>query len=579
MKFESRITAKLVLFILLLSTVSTLANRSSSQPISRTIYIRENGRVFPPDAPIKWEGGVYYLTGDIEAIGGDGVVIEADNVVIDGRGHRVKGDMTSHAAGVLIQGRLNIVIKNLKVESFHYGIRMLNSQEVSVVNSTIIGCTEGVSAASSSRMKIYGGVMIRNVAGVNVFHSESLDVIYTEIRDGIWGAYLSHSPGSRVVSNTITNASWAVILLSSPKVTLIGNEFIGCGIYLSDSEGNIVANNTVNGKPLIYMENSTDFTVKEAGQIVLLRCRRVNITGLNISKTSVGIILWKTNETVVDSSRITGNNWGILLYKSSNNTVTKSIVKGNAVGVYLYESTGNRISWNIHYRNDLGLWLACSSSNFVYGNCFVMNRQQANAGCGENEWEYVKQGGNYWSDWIDTDADEDGFIDEPYRVGWGNIDEKPITVCPLAHLLDLPPVACTLRPLLNGTKATVGEYFLVKVEVVSPQLVKAVRFATPGFSTGWFRWVKSEDIWNASEKTVKLMPFSLGEFKIEAEVKDVAGRLTHCTTIVEVEGQAPETDNRTHVTEIIVIVAVTGPAAALLIFKKKLQRFRRRKIP
>jgi len=63
---------------------------------SGTIYIRANGLVDPSTAPIQRDGNLYTFTGNLF----DEIVIERDNIVVDGAGYTVQG--TGSGTGIAL---------------------------------------------------------------------------------------------------------------------------------------------------------------------------------------------------------------------------------------------------------------------------------------------------------------------------------------------------------------------------------------------------------------------------------------------------------------------------------------------
>jgi len=78
-----------------------------------TIYIRFDGRIDPPDAPITTHDKVTYKLTDYIQSSSHGIVIERDNIILDGDGFGVQGNETYESKGIVISGRTNITIKNL----------------------------------------------------------------------------------------------------------------------------------------------------------------------------------------------------------------------------------------------------------------------------------------------------------------------------------------------------------------------------------------------------------------------------------------------------------------------------------
>ena len=56
-----------------------------------TIYIRADGSIDPPDAPIITYDNVTYTLTDNITSSADGIVVERDNIILDGGGYTVQG--------------------------------------------------------------------------------------------------------------------------------------------------------------------------------------------------------------------------------------------------------------------------------------------------------------------------------------------------------------------------------------------------------------------------------------------------------------------------------------------------------
>jgi len=65
-----------------------------------------------------------------------------------------------------------------------------------------------------------------------------------------------------------------------------------------NSYDNVIKDNTVNDKPLIYINRKSNRTIKnvDIGQLILVKCKNINIESLRISNTTVGIQLIENKE-------------------------------------------------------------------------------------------------------------------------------------------------------------------------------------------------------------------------------------------------------------------------------------------
>lgn len=109
-----------------------------------------------------------------------------------------------------------------------------------------------------------------NISGSNIvdnYHGICLDdgssnniVSWNIIAMNVYGI-LSESSSSNIISeNIITNNGEGICLLLSSNNILRGNRFVHDGLFVAFSYGNVVEDNLVNGKPLVYLEGVSDVT-------------------------------------------------------------------------------------------------------------------------------------------------------------------------------------------------------------------------------------------------------------------------------------------------------------------------------
>jgi parallel beta-helix repeat protein len=136
-----------------------------------------------------------------------------------------------------------------------------------------------------------------------------------------------------------------------------------------------VEDNTVNGKPLVYLEDVSDYKVEDAGQVILINCNNITIENLDLSNTDIGIALWKTENSKISNNTVCNNDYyGIRLYDSSNNnTITgNNVSNNNEEGIRLYSSSNNNTITgnNVSNNNDEGILLYNSCNNSITANTF-----------------------------------------------------------------------------------------------------------------------------------------------------------------------------------------------------------------
>jgi parallel beta-helix repeat protein len=275
-------------------------------------------------------------------------------------------------------------------------------------------------------------------------------------------AMLVYGNNQTISANNIANNGAGISLLGSSGSSIIGNKFINNGLSVIDSYQNSVENNTVNGRPLVYLEGVSNHTVDDAGQVILVKCENITVEGLNLSRTDVGIELWETNNSTIAGDDVTTNKLdGIDLYISSNNSISGNNVTNNGYdgimlafssfttilgnnitansgdGLYLFfGSTYNSIIGNNIANNGYGISLiGYCSNNKIFHNNFINNTMQVVSTGSANVWDDgYPSGGNYWSDYNGTDirsgqyqneTGSDGIGDKPYVIDANNKDRYP----------------------------------------------------------------------------------------------------------------------------------------------------------
>jgi parallel beta-helix repeat protein len=467
-----------LLVLLIILTVSLLsAIEVQSVEASGTIYISADGGIDPRDAPISTIDNVTYtLTGNITGDYGSALFVERDNIVVDGSAHTIDG-VSEYGIGIWLNGRNNVTIRNVNITNFRTGIHLESCSLISINTNTIENCFEsGIWLYSCSLISIYGNILARNIwEGIWVDSSSNISINGNVIKYSYYSLWLNSSHNN-VIKNHIEDAD---ILLCSSDNHISGNAFSDCGlIRVRARYSNSVENNTVNGKPLVYLEGVSDYQVEDAGQVILIRCDSIRVENLNLSRTSTGVQLMETNSCIVSGNNVTANTLygiyleysannsiggnditndgitsyeggGICLSLSSNNSLTGNNIADNSyAGIELSSSTNNSISENTIANNGHGIILSqyydeytfgpytfgpLPSFNSIWHNNFINNTIQATPyDTSINTWDSgYPSGGNYWSDYLTrypnaTEIDHTRIGDTVYVIDANNTDHYPL---------------------------------------------------------------------------------------------------------------------------------------------------------
>ncbi|RZN34682.1 MAG: hypothetical protein EF813_09715 [Methanosarcinales archaeon] len=289
---------------------------------------------------------------------------------------------TSNSRGIsLYDSNNNSISKNNCSPNNRYeGIRLDDSN-----NNTISG-----NNCSNNGMETIGfGIAVRDSSNNRISDNKVSCNGWSGII--LMNSRFSHSSNNTIVRNSISDNGqlWeppfssglaAGIYLTGSGNSIIENTFVNDGVHVcQDSTKNEVRDNTVNGKPLIYLENESDQEIKGAGQVILVNCDNITVRHSDISNTIVGIHLVKTNNCKIIKNNISLNYMhGVCLEKSSNNTIMDNDVSSNnRHGIYLWWSSDNNtiIENLIELNNADGVHLAISGHNELINNTANRNHE------------------------------------------------------------------------------------------------------------------------------------------------------------------------------------------------------------
>lgn len=338
----------IVLSIILVASILTVSFNTQNVEASGTIYIRAGGSVDPPTAPISTVDYVTYnLTGNVS----ESIVIERDSIVFDGGGYTVQGTGASYSIGIDLTNRTNVKVKNAHVDNFWIGVDLYSSPNNLVTNNRVTA----------------------NAIPIFLVYSDNNTISYNTLTNNTSGIGVDQSSNNTLIGNGIANHTYDGVYLSmSVHTTLSGNVFANCGLYTHGAYENQIEGNTVNGKPLVYLEDISDRTVENAGQVVLVNCSNVRVKDLDLSNATIGIELYRTINSVITNNSIASNSMsGVFFDESYNITMYGNNVTANHQGVLFAASNSSNLSGNNITENAYGVYLATSFDNILHRNKMV----------------------------------------------------------------------------------------------------------------------------------------------------------------------------------------------------------------
>ena len=297
----------IMLVLFLVGSLSLVFDIQPARAEPGTIYIRADGSIEGTDKIISSDNVTYTFTDNIY----DSIVVERDNIVVDGTGYTLRGN--GSGTGISLSDRSNVTIKNTHITEFYCGISL---------------------ALSSRNM-----------------------LVYNTLTNNTYGIYLTGSSRNTLSGNNATNNRYS---------------FEVNGLDFGDFNNYVDMSNTVDGKPIYYLvgvANAIFDAEINAGVVFLINCQNVTVKDLTLTKNGAGVFLWNTTNSKIENVTATRSIYGIYLQSSSNNTLFKNRCLDNSYGIRLYlKSNQNILSYNNATNNSYGIFIQNSNNNNLTSN-------------------------------------------------------------------------------------------------------------------------------------------------------------------------------------------------------------------
>jgi len=345
-----------------------------------------------------------------------------------------------------------------------HGIYLVSSKENILKNNKSQnnkGMGNGIYMKDSDFNQLEDNLLTENQVGIELVGSKGNTLKNNKTKDNdIAGIKLWQGSSENVLKNNEMENNYSSNLL----------------VLEPDLNNDIDETNTVDLKPVYYLQNKSDLTIDSSfnpGLIYCFNCQNITIKNLAITgndHNQIGIYFYKTNNSLIENIEISENETAILLSESNDNIIKGSLIKKNGSGISLVSSKKNQIlentmeengislnnseeneisnnlitnsptgielivssSYNTFFDNTLkennrGISLYCSWQNLFYHNNFIDNNSNEWGSCvpysPENNWynSDLNQG-NYYSNYDESeegcnDSNSDNICDSDFLNG------------------------------------------------------------------------------------------------------------------------------------------------------------------
>lgn len=297
------------------------------------------------------DGEYYLLDKDVESMG-TCFNIGANNITLDGAGHKINFSALYFGYGIFNNGFDNITIKNLNINQINFtlpypgfndsyeaymkrdssgelidskGISLYRSENCFISNVTTNVSRESIQLSKSNNNTLENSRAISNRSAAIFLHLSDNNTFANVT--GISTTYNTNKSfqyGRRSAGMQLCACNYNRIMNSN------GTANIGMGIYIEGSNNNL--------------ENSIGISKSNIGLDIYKKSKNnilLNCTGISVS--NYGIRIYNAEKNIISfASGISETNYGIFLFNSSYNIINNSIgISNTNYGIRLYNSTLN----------------------------------------------------------------------------------------------------------------------------------------------------------------------------------------------------------------------------------------------
>jgi parallel beta-helix repeat protein len=241
---------------------------------------------------------------------------------------------------------------------------------------------------NSDNNTIYNNSIINNDHGILLSSSSNNTIVNNTIANNVYGIFIESSPNNTITNNELFNngegamSGVGIEIESSFNIIIKNNNLFNDGVFIRGSQllhynsHTIPSNNFVNNRPLYYYKDCTNLSIDgiPVGELILVNCTNIDVKNIQINRTDFGMEIIYCSDILLAYSNISSNSRsGIWFELSSNSTITGNDFFSNYGGydIAFLRSSNNTISDNNLSSSPVSIGMDFSSDNNMISNNVV----------------------------------------------------------------------------------------------------------------------------------------------------------------------------------------------------------------
>ena len=327
---------------------------------------------------------------------GGGLIIGAQNVTIEG------SRIINVTGGIMLVRSNNTRITNSLIKDCDVALEIWDSSFIVFENTTVTNCDgiriqsisdSAISRSTIKNLKIYfymgncKNVIISNNTiekiggGFTIRDSNNITISKNTLKEINYSITLYHTYNVTFNGNVISgNTGGGVTILDCILNNITNNMFFNQAIFLqgeneSTFSTTVLKNNTVNGKPIIYILKQK-FSKLEynntIGELIIALSVGLTVTNLHISDSGIGVEITHSDNIRLINSAIRDTHKGIVIKKSRSVFVRNTLFENCSVAIKASQFSCIRVENNTVTNASIGIYYHTHYSWYRY----ILTRSQ-----------------------------------------------------------------------------------------------------------------------------------------------------------------------------------------------------------